>query len=465
MRLAEVVRAKPPHIEIPRAFQQPLELRPGSAVYVYPTHDDSKQKFIITTIPYRFWDRIVRVSCLLRHRAGALHKVCDIIREPKIGGNILIMEGSGHEGFTDSWWSGVVHFPLARDRTELPRFVSELLSRLKETYEQGLDLDGRDVWPFAESFLEEGTKRLQTPRPVELVAERGLRLVEAAGSTRPYPVTVEPMRLAELVDEVIEDAREKPAVPFGRGRVSEASYTSRYQQGMGLLVCDTEEKFIRFLDTAVPVVIDLPIVTRGSEQTVGVGALEKLTQVLNQNKANLIHTYNYLIERSPIGVEDAVEKAYVRFVVQADHEANLKPREVFRPWEERFQELITARREGDQQDLVIDKAAARLRIWHRNELRVFRGTGDDRVRRMGFLGRLIDRRERARLPWLRFQMAKIAMIGLTAFALFWVSLEPVVSYFENLEPRELAVATTLFALLGTVVSKLVDRLLPRDPGG
>lgn len=176
MRLAEIVRVRGKHIEIPPAFQQPLELRPGSAVFIYSAdseaprepRDSREVNLIITTIPRRCWSRIVKLSCLLGHTRGSLHEVCALIKRVK--GNILIMEGSGQKGAGDSWWSGVIDFPNVKSAAELSESMVALIDELSWTYKEkeALEMKG-GTWPFSNAFLESGA-----PRPADALLGRGI---------------------------------------------------------------------------------------------------------------------------------------------------------------------------------------------------------------------------------------------------------------------------------------------------
>jgi hypothetical protein len=371
MRLAEIVQVKNGVLQIPSAFERPLELYSGSEVY--HAYTEQKRPYhpphrILTTIPPECWPRILKLSILLTHeKPGALSIASRILSE--LGINILIMEGYGRDPDDEGWWSAVVDCPNSDLRKTKKILIQKFFTVLEE--ESKARRHGNDNRPFMYS------PRFTTAKEKEEQFKQVPHGIESSEGTRPF--LVEDMILTSLHGQVFFEGHTPPGykkVPYGKGclRIAEGgSHT-------GLLLCNTEERFLRLVefprDRPFPIEMELPVRTSGERtEDVGVGILAEITRIISGAGINIIYTYNYISRREQkkgkgADIERDVEESVIRFFLEprptSQEESKGKDAK-----KELFVDLLNAKRRNEF--VVSPPEQARMTIRDGNRKTVWRG--------------------------------------------------------------------------------------------
>lgn len=411
MRIAEIVHVhRGRRLPVPAAFRRTIGLYEGSRVYQATVPGKESQysaNYIITTIPFECWRAILRIDILLDHRAGTLD-ICAKTLE-RCGGNILLMEGYGRYPDQRGWWSAVVDFPDARSNGAPIKPLDAVKKELLEAYLAQCDGAGPDPFP-RDGKVDRSSVRVVGDSLLagteELVRVRRLALSSLDGRT----------------DKVFEHQEKH----LRKGRVElglppDVLSSTR----VGLLMCNTEERFLRFVPINFPVEVTLRVETKADPQTaVARGVLAALTGVLMNPKwtsaesskrgINIVYTYNYLEGREESS-NKCVERSRIRMYLETPHnwakESGML--QVRRNWREVFRELLQARRDterpGDGELFVVPDDSV-MRIWPKRKWQV------------GFWNRYKGTRERVpkHVLWLvrgeRSVMTLVVLLGFVSIS-------------------------------------------------
>ena len=369
MRLAAVVKMKGNGISIPAPFARSLGLYDGSRFYVSQVRGDDNHH-ILTTLPPDCWGGILRVTVLLPHQPGALHRVADALSRPAIAGNTLIMEGYGREPDKEGWWGGIVHLdpPDGDEEAGDSKRVSVLEQRKKVLSELAKLYSSR----------EEGG---MLPLPEHLSNKRasgcGVEIVEdGLVIDREKFLRVEAIRLTDLQGRVGEPRVFVYHERSGRGSVVKVGRNPirNRDASRGFLMCNTDERFLRFVEIECPVEIELAIRARSKRGVAATGVLSALTEVLmnedtgeDPNGINIIFLYNYITgyTKEPVGdpeVMESVEHSVVKFYLQTPRGWINNRSSFLREWARVFENLLRVTIDGVS---IVEPSKSEMKVWHK----------------------------------------------------------------------------------------------------
>ena len=301
MHLAEIGEVEKGRLEIPAAFQRALGLYEGSqvhAVTLAPTEKNPRQ-LILTIVPPRSWESVLALSVRLRDCPGAAHGMARIAAES--GANILVMEGFGRRPGREGLLGALVDFPgLYGDGSDVQEgrleaaaenLIAKFAAQLAREAKAGKGL------VFPERVAREAARRGFTQHP------DGLKVGSA------WPLRIETLRLAEISRSNRAEVRKSPDPhTFDGCQLEVGPSTAGNLDYRGLLMYDTEQHFLRFVEMTDPVEIRLEVVSGEDDLgIVGIGAFEHLaatigtfdTSVFTRSTGvNTIFTTSYLTERS-----------------------------------------------------------------------------------------------------------------------------------------------------------------------
>ncbi|MFW6012261.1 MAG: hypothetical protein ACOC92_00955 [bacterium] len=370
MRLAEVVLVKDGQLPLPDAFARPLGLYNGSKLYLSKVKGHEQHQ-ILTTIPQDCWRRILRVSVLLEHKPGALDVVARAISD--LGASILVMEGYGREPDEEGWWSGVVQLPISESEAPVAALSTNKRGIIQKLYSIYETHEG-DEFPFPKRLRpEDDGPRVET-------FDYGLRTLDG----EPV-VLVENMRLTLIADQVGEPVgryfeEKSRSITVGKSIAIEARFV------WGLLMCNTEERFLRFISIRSPVEISLQIVSTSEDKTkVGVGVLPNITKILESVETeegqgiNIAYLFNYITERklcSPAEGDDREEdrppfkeSSVIQLFLESPPSWLVDPEnskaEIEMRWRDVFERLADARIGGRR---IVEWEGSRMTLWYGQKL-------------------------------------------------------------------------------------------------
>lgn len=398
MRLAQIVDQKGGKLPIPEAFGRMLGLyeRSSKDSSLFRVHLRKSGQPIITTIPPRSWLTVLRISVLLDHKVGQLSGIVKILAD--LGINVLLMEGYGYHTDEEGWWSAVIDFPALHSKWPSEPAAQEavVLATKGQLIEK--------VQELLDSLRQVKKNTKQCDFPIDEPADiGGFALVAEDGR---FVVKIEPMKLRRLVPDIVEDLEAVQPHRVSRNAMylpSSAGPMSRRTRK--LMLCNTEERFIRLVDTEDLAEIRLEVHTEGENRArVGVGVLALVTQIVkdfqaknahghpisNDKGVNVAFTYNYIMaEGIPSKMSHGPsENSVIRMFLESPPPiSKLEEKEQLNIWQNLFGKLLKAQRSPEEEPFV-EINGSEMIVWQRRK-KVFRSDQNRKVQNVKLRSRLI----------------------------------------------------------------------------
>lgn len=432
MRIAKLVVVRDGRLVIPAEFHKMLGMYEGSQLHTLtiPLSTESPRQVIITAIPPACWDSILRIAVLMSDNPGALSRTAEILATD-LGANILLMEGYGRRPEREGWWSAVIDFPAIgkdpdratklaiQDKKVRKRFEAELerevesgipvvfpkrLAKAVKDAADGADsADNSAVADAAEVAVEPGAA--EDAADADADAFRLRRSEEK-------PLVVYPLRLTKIGEEnadqmenAVTDFLDNGSIAVGPSSVGEDTYR-------GLVMCNTEEKFLRLVEIREPAQMMIEVSAKAPDfENVGIGTLHRLSRLLVEHPVgkenakygvNIVYTCNYLTRREKDG--GCREVSIIDFILQTPSDWRGLDREpLSREWNELFTKLV--------RDPAVVGERSWLTVFGKREMGFVVRNGE--VVEIGFWSRLRARSLRQALPVI-VCLLLLALLGLQA---------------------------------------------------
>ena len=433
MRLAQVVSLQDGCFEVPAEFMRPLSWYENARVYVQQVKceegDEKPSHWIISTLPPRCWLTIARVSVRLEHKSGTLRDVASMLEKHHF--NILIMEGYGRDPDKEGWLSAVVDFSILRKDV----FENDGEARVVDA-DRVRDALKRAIQSFMEDYVNVAKKagnEYQGPAVEQAPAgsEGYFRFVVTAKDAFKPKLLVESMALSEqwlkMVDSKVSDSSAQLV-----GRMIEVTKNSAEKKSWkrGLLMCNTDERFLRFVNIEDPVEINLGVKTTGPPDKVGVGVLKAITEVLagasewgedehgeqGKDRINIIFTYNYLtaIEWPRKRDKICTERSTIKLFLE-DPEGHISDKAREELWKRILRRLLEAKRPDDSAPFI-QQNEVEMKLWG-NSIEEFFVNKDGVIRPKKWHHHLLEKFQASRNPWLVSQVV-LALVCVILIAIW-----------------------------------------------
>lgn len=220
MRVSHFVPLRGTKVNVAREMLSELGIRNGCQLYAVPLDDAPRPTLILSCIPPKAWDRIVRLTVYLSESPGSLSRAAECLSELDV--NLLASWTAATTALGEGCWTLIAELPadlLAKDTTEIRGLLTA-------TWEKADVLTSRKEFDTGLDRVVVSPLRVLGNLRKNVVAER-----EYVGTVSDYTIDLEGFRDAtgtKLSDAVLVERYARVGLPVPRYCLATPDTEERY---------------------------------------------------------------------------------------------------------------------------------------------------------------------------------------------------------------------------------------------